>query len=150
MALSDNFLQFVPADANWQPSAEAADRACRVARELYPDADEINAEFFDCPQVFVPLGFWDGPRCPACGADIEAWWYDVAGAASEHDFTDLSVVTPCCGTTTTLDACSDDHKPRFGRFVLSLMNPGFDDPPDVEAAIAEALGAPVNHVWFHL
>jgi hypothetical protein len=146
--MSDMFLQYVPADPAWRPTPEAAQRASAKLAAYLPRADSVEFDFKDEVEFFPPGENWSGVACPACGADIEAWWSDAMDAAHEHAFADLSVTPPCCDTPTSLDDLSYGRAAAFGVFVLEAMNPGVPDTtPQQDAAIAETLGAPVRKVW---
>lgn len=42
VAMSDNILSIIPADSDWQPTAEAADAAMAVLRRLAPQLDGLG------------------------------------------------------------------------------------------------------------
>lgn len=98
--VSDNWIQFVPADPLAQPTKEAADRSVQLLKSYAPDADEVIAEFKDHTEFFHPAGNWSGVQCPVCGSDAESWWGDAVSRAAEAAFSDLAVQTPCCGSQT--------------------------------------------------
>lgn len=70
-AMSDNWLQLIPHDPEFQPSIVSAEAARRLLASFVPDADEINATFKPTKEFFHPGGNWSGVRCPVCNADIE-------------------------------------------------------------------------------
>jgi len=43
MKMSDDWIQFVPADPQAQPTKEAADRAVQLFKSYAPEADEVTA-----------------------------------------------------------------------------------------------------------
>src|SRR5262249_33304393 len=73
-SMSDNWLQLIPTDPDYQPTPEAAERAREHLAALTPDADEVSAEFKESVEFFHPGANWSGVRCPRCDADLEDWW----------------------------------------------------------------------------
>lgn len=121
--MSDNWLQYVPREPRFQPPRAASKRAAELLAAFVPDADSVDAAFHDEVVFFHPGANWSGVRCPACGADLEAWWSDAMDRASERNFSDLACITPCCSTSTTLDDLQYVWPAAFGRYVLEAMNP---------------------------
>ena len=74
-------------------------------RQLAPGARDVRGTRHD-EVVFVDAG--EGParvECPACGSPLPpTWWSERIERAARHGFERLGVTTPCCETTTTLDA----------------------------------------------
>lgn len=149
--MSDNWLQFVPSDPTFEPSADAAEAARTLLASFVPRADEVKAEFKPRVEFFHPGANWCGVRCPACGADVEVWWNEAMSAAFENAFSDLTVSTPCCKATTSLNKLSYVWPAAFGKFVLEAMNPGVKDlTPNQERQLAQRLGSDLRKVWVHL
>jgi hypothetical protein len=71
--MSDSWLQFIPVDAEYQPSPEAAEHARVLLGTFTPEADTVSFEFKPSVEFFHPGTNWSGVECPACGADAELW-----------------------------------------------------------------------------
>jgi hypothetical protein len=149
--MSDNWLQFVPRDPRFRPSAESAERAVELLGSFLPFAEDITAEFKEDIEFFHPGGNWQGVRCPACGADAEEWWSEAVDQAASSHFDNLTVVAPCCGAATSLDELDYVWPAAFGQFVLEAMNPNVrDTTPEQDAELAKVLGTPFRKVWLHI
>ena len=149
--MSDSWLQFIPADPAWSPTVEAAKRAEALLAAWTPEADSVEHQFKTAMEFFAPGENWSGVACPACAADLEAWWNEAMNAAFARDFSDLTVTTPCCGEVRSLNDLHYVWPAGFGRFVLEAMNPNIADLGlEREAALAEAVGGPLRKVWVRI
>jgi hypothetical protein len=114
-------------------------------------ADAVSSEFKPTVEFFDPGGNWSGVRCPACGADAEAWWLSAMDAASEKQFADLNTTAVCCGALVSLNDLHYVWPAGFGRFVIEAMNPGVPDlQPAEEALLRETLGCDLRKIWVHI
>jgi len=146
--MSDSYLILIPTDPNWQPEAEAAQKAGAVVAELAPEAEDIEAfamdeiEFFDAGENF------ESAKCPHCGADLTEWWPDAMDRANELAFGDLSATMPCCGRPASLNDLVYEMPQGFAQFAISVTEPGIETL-DGEALrrLGETLGHPVRAIW---
>lgn len=149
--MSDDWIQFVPADPQAQPTKEAADRAVRLLKSFAPEADEVTAEFMEQTNFFYPGGNWSGVECPVCGADAEPWWLDAVIHAAKESYRNLAVLTPCCNSLSSLNDLHFIWPAAFGRFVLKAMNANIGETTaEQEQALSVALGLPLKKVLLHL
>ncbi len=148
--MGDNWLQYVPVDAHWRPTPEAAEKAAAYVRSVVEDADEVNVEFSDEMKIFHPFANWDGVACPACGAECEALWSEALDRWAESGFKDISLTMSCCGVATTLNDLNYAAPTAFGHFMLEVMNPRDDTTTEQDAQVAALIGAPLRKVWVHL
>jgi hypothetical protein len=149
--MSDNWLQFVPADPAYQPSRQAAEDARILLTAFVPGAQSVLASFKKSVEFFHPGGNWSGVECPACGADAESWWEDAMEVASRDDFSNLLVTASCCGTEVSLNELRYVWPAAFGCFALEAMNPDVRDlSPDEELQLQKSLGCGLRKVWVHL
>ncbi len=149
--MSDNWLQFVPDDPNFQPSLEAAKDAEKMLASYTPDAGSVVATYHQSIVFFHPGGNWSGVECPACGSDIETWWQDAMRDSAQNQFQDLMASTPCCATHISLNELRYVWPAAFGRFVLEAMNPNVKDITlDQEHLLSNRLGCKLRKVWVHL
>jgi len=149
--MSDNWLQFIPDDPNFQPSAEAAKDAEEMLASFVPDAESVHATFHQSIEFFHPGGNWSGVACPACASDIEAWWQDAMQTSGKSRFQDLMVSTPCCAKRISLNDLAYIWPAAFGRFALEAMNPNVKDiTPAQEQVLSARLGHRLRKVWLHL
>ena len=149
--MSDNWLTFVPSDPNFLPNQEAITTALGLLRQFAPAAQDITVEsdgevnFFDAGSNFESIS------CPSCGADLESWWGDAMDQEwKKSRFENLSVVTPCCGSATSLNDLNYDFPMAFGRFALELFNPRIGSISDEQRIqLEQILGTSLKMVWRH-
>jgi len=148
--MSDNWLQFVPADPTYRPSRAAADQAKTLLASFVPRAHEANVEFKDAIEFIHAGSNWSRVNCPVCGTDAEAWWSEAVGAAF-NNFTDLNVTAPCCGARVSLNEMKYVWPVGFASFVIEAMNPGVADlSPEQEELLASCLGCKLRKIWVHI
>jgi hypothetical protein len=149
--MSDNWIQFVPSDARYRPSAEAAARARALLASFVPEADEVSATFMDAISFFDPGGNWSGVRCPVCGADAEPWWSEAMDRAHARGFSDLRMIAPCCRTTVSLNELDYVWPAAFGCFVVEARNPNVRDlKAKQKQQLEDCLGCRLKRIWVHL
>ncbi|WP_246622021.1 hypothetical protein [Rhizobium laguerreae] len=125
--MSDTILRYVPADPNWQPSPEAANKGVSLLETVVHGADEVKSGFEDEVRFYDPGENWSGVKCSACGADAEEWWGEAMETASADGFKGLRTVAPCCGATVSLNDLRYIRPAAFSRFALEAHNPGIGD-----------------------
>lgn len=149
--MSDNWLQFIPSDPQFQPSSEAAEQARALLASFVPQSDEVLALFKNSTEFFHPGANWSGVECSACGADAEPWWQEAMDVASQSHFKNLIVTAPCCGAHVSLNELRYVWPAAFGRFALEAMNPNIRDlAPAQESRLSELVGQNLHKVWVHL
>ena len=149
--MSDNWLQLIPSNPSFQPSAEAAKHAEQLFASFVPDADEVSASFKNSVEFFHPGANWSGVKCPSCGAEAELWWVGAMQHGAETQFQDLVVTTPCCGSRVSLNDLQYVWPAAFGRFVLEALNPNIKDITiNQEQLISSCIGCGLRKVWVHI
>lgn len=149
--VSDGWLIIVPLDPLAAPEAGAVEAARQVVEDGLPDAHEVTVEAASNPQ-FIDAGVnFERVTCPFCGADLGDWWPVAMQDANKRDFEELSLVTPCCGTHTTLNDLSYDWPQAFSRLSIHAMNPNVRElPPAVKDDVERRLGTPTRIIWKHI
>lgn len=145
-----SFLRFAPAEPKFQPVASSVTAAERLLSTFLPNAELIRSRFTEQVTFFDPGYDWSGVRCPSCGADAQGWWVDAMVAASESRFEDLSIVTPCCGASASLNHLHYVRPAAFSRFVLEAMNPDASALPEHQLRqLEECLGCALRQIGSH-
>jgi hypothetical protein len=148
-AMSDFFLSLIPDDPTYVPPVEARAQALAALRARLPPPAQVEAQVFD-EVTFVDQGSnFEKVLCPACEEDITEHWAGLMQAASESEFSDLSLSMPCCGRLTNLNALSYIPPAGFARFSLRAMNPnigGLLAAKDV-SALEGILGCKLRQVY---
>ena len=150
--MSDNWLVFIPTDPEALPSRAAADRAVELLKTFVPEAyGEVLAKFAERTVFHCGGGNWSGVICPKCGTDVEGWWIDAMDKAWASEFKNLSVTTPCCRHSTTLNDLNYVWPAGFSRFVLEAMKPNIrQTTAEQDRALSEALGLKLRKIWIHI
>jgi hypothetical protein len=146
--MSDNYLRLVPSDPFWLPSPEAVNASLSVLRGFVPVAEGVSVESKNHVSFFDAGGNGSRTTCPSCGTDLQEWWGDAVNQAWMSDFDDLSVITPCCRASTSLNDLVYDWPAAFGRFALVITNPGVTSLASEQLRAVElALGSPLKVIW---
>jgi len=149
--MSDNWLQFVPSDPVYKPTAEAAEQAKVLLTNFVPHADAVNVEFKDTIQFFHPHGNWSGVNCPACGKNAGDWWDDAMNSAHQNGFSNLNIIAACCGARVSLNELNYIWPAAFASFVIEAMNPDVENlTPMQEAKLVSCLGCELRRIWVHI
>jgi hypothetical protein len=150
--MSDNWVVFIPSEPEFVPSPHAQIAARDLVKSWAPEADEIESAVTDAIE-FVDAGANASTvLCPVCGAALDPEWaYDSIGAAHNKGFSDLIVLSPCCGSTISLNELIWDWPQGFARFQLAAMNPNFGRVSDAQVGQLEAVvGTPIRVIYRHL
>jgi hypothetical protein len=134
----------VPSDAN-------REAAVQLLREWRAEADEVASIVSEQVEFIDQGANLERVSCPNCGSELAVdWWQDAFDRASERQFADLSVATPCCGHSMSLNDLDFDWPAGFARFVIWAMNPA-DDLTDAQvSALERTLDTPLRRIWRHL
>lgn len=148
-AMSDFFLSLIPDDPTYVPPVEAQAQALAALRARLPPPSQVAVQVFD-EVTFIDQGSnFEKVLCPACEEDITEHWAGLMQAASEAEFSDLSLSMPCCGRLTNLNALGYIPPAGFARFSLRAMNPnvgGVLAAKDV-SALEGILGCKLRQVY---
>lgn len=122
--MSDSILRIIPCNPMYVPPVEQQSHATDVLRSYFAHADSVKVETFVTVQFIDAGENWGEIRCPSCDAILDMdWWSGAMGEASEHDFQDLNVTTPCCGSKVSLNTLKYEFEVGFAKFVLEVLNP---------------------------
>ncbi len=148
--MADTYLRIIPVDPSFVPKITARERAVGLLRRAMPLADDVTS--LVSPEVrFVDCGAdFESVRCPVCGADLGDWWSEVMEIGQAHQYRDLRVTTPCCGSATALNDLVYSAPSGFARYVLEALNPGQEQLPEpVRRQLERALGSALRVIWAH-
>ncbi|MBI5927607.1 MAG: hypothetical protein HY836_18625 [Aquabacterium sp.] len=149
--MSDSFLFYVPTDPGFQPTPHSAEAAKALLSEYFPDAESVEAEFFDSPEFFDGASNWSGVTCHVCGADAGPWWTDAMEKAAASQFDTLTLTSPCCKNHISLNDLNYGWPTAFGRFALEAENPDSEGLPHEQLALLEAtLGCTLKEIPAHV
>jgi hypothetical protein len=149
--VSDDYLSLISVDPLFMPDGLAGERAREQFEQLVPDAEDVKIILHDAV-TFIDAGSnFEGVWCPRCNGQLEdAWWQDSMDAAAERSLIDLTVTTPCCASTLSLNDLDYRWPAGFARFVIEATNPGVSNfGVDETEPISQSLGTPLRAIWAH-
>lgn len=121
--MSDNFICIIPRDPWFAPDEQGQIQAQRLFQQFAPQADEIITSVTDTPR-FVDAGVnFESVTCPHCHKQLDTWWREIMDRDALQQFTDLTIVTPCCGAVLSLNVLRYEWPCGFARFTLEAQNP---------------------------
>jgi hypothetical protein len=125
VCVADNVLRIIAIEPTWTPAPSAADAAKELLRRFVPAAKVVEARRYDATVFIDQGGNWERVVCPSCGIELDtAWWQDKFDRAGQSRFCSLEVVTPCCGSATTLNDLDFQWPAGFACFEVYARNPG--------------------------
>lgn len=154
--MSDNYLRLIATEPSWQPTKTAAQRAVEVVSSLAPGADSVEAEFLDAVTFIDQGANLERVLCPGCQGELDLdWWSEEmsrsgSGELGDSTFTNLTVSTPCCAVSTSLNELVYEWPAGFARFEVAVLNPqrGWLEPDELNR-VADTLGHPLKQVMAH-
>jgi hypothetical protein len=147
--VSDNWMIIIPIDPSAVPSADRAMATWHLLVTFVPEA-AARWEVSEHP-VFVDAGAnWEGVKCKSCGTPLDDWWrLAVSDAYDQSLFDDLSVRTPCCGCTTSLNDLDYRWPVGFARAQL-IIDGHHEIPSGVIHSIEDVLGCSTRTIIRHV
>ena len=156
--MSDDYLKIMPTSPNHVPPEGTHQRALKLLKSLFPEAEDLQAEIyhegdnfevFNCPsckkRLIIPHSPIDDP--------IAAWWWDLADLMEDAAETSVTTKMPCCGQVarlqvTQLMAIEFEWPVGFARFELNVMNPnvGVSLTKAQLEELEEILGCPLEQM----
>jgi hypothetical protein len=149
--MSDHFLRIFPAQVGFVPDELARKRAEGLLRDLLPTADHVLCVVHEQIEFVDPGSNFEAVACPKCGADLFGPWQDWMDSAAKSAFSELALVTPCCGLPSSPSELAYKSPAGFARVVLEARNASISGAlaAGQVAAIEGALGCPVRQVLAH-
>ncbi len=148
--MSGYYFKLIPIVPEYVPDAASQKRALERFAS-FVRAAEVSAAATDNVQFHCAMGNFESVACPACGRDLDLdWWNDAMNVACESQFSDLRVVVPCCGVTTSLNELRYRFPQGFSRFVLSARYPGANLDDEQFRELERILGCALRKLWIHV
>lgn len=146
--MSDIVLKIISSTVDFLPSHHLADSAASFLRQVFPDADEVYFNISNDIRFIDAGANWGKIICPNCGREIDGtWWREAIEKAYENRFSDLKVVLPCCGTTSSLALLKYEWPVGFARFVLNVRNPKNEIDDQTKKSLESLLRTSILVVW---
>ena len=121
--MSDNFLYLIPEEPNYIPESKSSELALSLLKSFSDDHVEVKAIVFNEINFIDPGQNFKSVSCPNCGSDISDSWQSLMDASYADKFKDLDILTPCCGTESSLNSLVYKWPAGFAKYVLKAYNP---------------------------
>ena len=145
--MSEVHLRLVPTDPSWQPTPEAARAAVEVLRGITQDRGEMELELYDEVTLIEQSRDHGSACCPGCHHSLpRSWWHERLSHAAASSFLNLTVVTPCCHTVTSLNDLRHAYPTVFTRAELLVRDPERELTEDELTTLAQALGHAIRQL----
>lgn len=158
--ISSTVLYAIPTDPRWVPDAVHEAAAVAVFTDVVNDVGDLRihseheglVRFYDAGENFETV------RCPVCGTVIArnpedmTWFLDQINRCWTEDtgFWPLDVVTPCCGTQTSLNDVIYQGAQGFASWSVSARDPRIWELTERQRTTLEAaLGHRCRVVYAH-
>lgn len=149
--MSDTFIIIVPEFAFALPAQEQEAAARALASQLFPDCDKVESHRSETPELVYAIENRGTPICPACGADLDAWWWDeLEGWLEATNESELVRSLPCCRQQIAPNEVHwvDGSCEKLARFQVEIMNANSGALTDQQIRLFEhVLGCPVAVVY---
>lgn len=150
--MSDDFLRLIPTTPSYVPEPANQAKAVESIRSIIPQAESVMTQTHETIEFIDQGSNFRSVACPSCKATLEiSWWQAAMDSSFETEFTDLSVVTPCCSAPTSLNDLLYDMPAGFAKFVIEAMNPscGKDLSQESIEQLQSILGCRIRQIWAH-
>jgi hypothetical protein len=146
--MSENTLKFIPIDEQYVPDKSAQKKAREMLASWLPEDSNVQIKVTEQIE-FVDSGTnFESVFCSVCGKEIsDTWWQQAMDVAYQSEFTNLSIITPCCQTASSLNRLIYEWPAGFARFILIAHNPQEDIKEDEVRLIADVLGCTLKKIW---
>lgn len=146
--MSENILKLIPKSPAYVPQNAMLQRACEMLTNFFPEARRVNCESTEQVSFIHQGQNWERVLCPTCKAELDSeWWRQAMKDASRTGFQDLSVATPCCGKTESLNDLQYEWPAGFARCVLEVYSPGGDINERQLGTLEKALDCGLRKIW---
>lgn len=154
--MSDTIIKLVPADPNFKPDGDTAQKVLEYLIANVP-ADDVNFKTYRTPNFSDSGDAMTNITCPLCGKDIDMdWWAEtVLKNQNETKFTDLNEEVPCCKKTVSLNDLKYNvfnggaTGGAFGCIEYAILNPQKNISVNVLNDVKDILGCDIKAVTAH-
>jgi hypothetical protein len=149
--MSENFLRLIPTDPLYLPPSLSQKEIKAFLRATFPKADEIRVIATEEVMFVDPGTNLEKITCPNCHTLLSMdWWSAAMDRAYGSHFANLTIIVPCCSTTTTLNDLCYEWPAGFARFLLEIRNPGAELKQGSLHHFEQVLKCRLRIIWAHL
>ncbi len=150
---SGHELVIIPRDSKFIPTEKQIADCLNILKKEYPslliESEKLDAvEFLDCGQNFETV------NCNKCGneIDIESWQDQMSVAFEKTHFKDLSFITSCCKSKSSLNELIYHSDCGFASYCISINNaiPNLKKEERIAQEITEIFQVEIKVFWKHI
>ncbi len=147
--MSDTVFKLIPENPGYVPDPESRAKAKQYLATLFPEAEQVVDQVRDKID-FIDAGTnLETITCPECLSIISKdWWQSAMSQASKGRFANLTINTPCCGATLSLNDLLYHWPVGFARYSLEVRNPD-KEVDDRVNALEDTLHTMLKKIWAH-
>ena len=141
--MSDCIKRFIPDNPNYRLSKNTIN----VIQSFNWYGDNVVIEVNDIIKFADSGSNFESVSCPFCKFDLMNWWGNAMNKAysDENGFTNLEIITPCCGKATTLHDLNYNFPQGFYKTIIEIQV--FDDNSIDTKNICNQLFITTNENW---
>ena len=161
--MSDQVLKLIPADKNFIPYRDAAEKARVLMESFFPDGEQAEVAFSEVVKFIDGGQNLERIKCPVCNMVTEmdpfkendagmTWWYELNDTLATHpDTDDLSIRMPCCHEQVLLQSIDFYGAVGFSKFELCIWNPNTGSGVNASQLeiLENLLGCRLQQIWAH-
>ncbi|TET37790.1 MAG: hypothetical protein E3J72_05320 [Planctomycetota bacterium] len=125
----DKIILF-PVDMSFIPESLAMEIVMDYTAEVLPNSEDIKTIIYKNIAFIEPGCALSKVTCMNCGADLleNGYWRNWMDALCDKGIVNPTMILPCCGLETYIDALNYEPPVGFSRYVLEITKPGKDLP----------------------
>lgn len=148
--MSVNILKLIPSSPTYVPSEDAIDKAYTMLIESLTSIQNIKVTVSENTRFIDPGVNWERVVCPNCRTVIKpSWWEQAMDKAYESGFSNLAIITPCCGVETSLNELQYEWPAGFARFSIEILNLEFGITQSKLQELEIILDCSLKKIWAH-
>ena len=147
--MSDTFLRFIPVNPDFVPEVANQDRAKEYLIHIFKKI-EIEVIETDDVEFVDPGANFENVYCNLCGEELETeTWQEAMDEGYKTVFQNLSFITRCCHSLTSLNELKYHWPAGFAKFMISLLKPCLDIKENELKELENILGTKIRKIWAH-
>lgn len=147
--MSDNILKLIPIKATFMPTEKMLKELTDVLDKYFSSLD-FNILVTDNIRFIDQGANWKRVTCPICNSVIDdSWWQVEMDKAYANNFTDLEIVSPCCGSKISLNDLYYEWPAGFARFSIEIRNPNENVDAEILGELENIIGTTLKKIWAH-
>jgi len=147
--MSSTILNIISTSPSFEPDNIMLARAKKLLVKFYRD-EQIECITTDTIDFIDQGQNFESVSCNLCKQTFEIEdWQNAMDNAYEHQFTDLTFITPCCKKKTSLNDLTYKSPAGFAKFVVCISDAQNELEKSELEKLEEMLGTTLRLIWAH-